>query len=142
MGLSLSALGRGTRIRFAFPENGYEYDQRKAAKYLEVGEVYTVEGARVESFSSAVRVQEVPGHWFNTVLFEDCRVSAKAFVLDRYPRSVCRRRPVHEHEMYGEYSVWPATDEDGKVAGRALGAGNSPLSAWNDAAARLRGERP
>lgn len=54
-----------------------------------------------------------------------------------YPDAVCLARPIYEHDMYGEHSVWPGLSEDGlRGVGRALGAGPGRFSAWKDAAER------
>lgn len=61
----------GTKVRFAFPDNGWPFDKELAAKLLVVDEVYTVERTNVGGSSSDVFLREVPGVRFNTVLFTD-----------------------------------------------------------------------
>lgn len=59
----------GTLVRFSHPENGYTHHQEQAKKFLEVGEVYTVEHVDIHSWHSDVYLKEFPGEKFNTVLF-------------------------------------------------------------------------
>jgi hypothetical protein len=48
-------------------KNGSDYDRENAAKYLEVGKVYTVEDLDVHDWSSSVILQEIPNQEFNSV---------------------------------------------------------------------------
>lgn len=61
----------GDKIIFSYPENGYEYDQEKAQKHLEVGQEYTVSYTEVSGYSTAVHLKEVPDISFNSVMFSD-----------------------------------------------------------------------
>ncbi len=61
----------GTKVRFSFPNNGYEPDQQLAGKHLTVGAEYTVAGTEVGGWRTEVSLAEVPGLRFNSVLFED-----------------------------------------------------------------------
>ena len=58
----------GTKVIFDAPENGYEFDQRTAKKYLKVGAVYTVAKTEVHSSSTDVYLVGFPG-CFNSVFF-------------------------------------------------------------------------
>lgn len=49
--------------------NGYFHDQKKAEKYLTVGEIYTVDEVSINDWNSWVRVKELPDEIFNTVHF-------------------------------------------------------------------------
>ena len=62
---------RGSKVRFANPTAGYEFDQEQCRKLLTLGAVYTVASTDVERFSTAVQLKEVPGVRFNSVMFED-----------------------------------------------------------------------
>lgn len=61
---------RGTKVVFAYPDSGYEPDQKRAKKHLVEGVTYTVEKTVVHSWHTDVYLQEVPGIAFNSVLFE------------------------------------------------------------------------
>lgn len=61
----------GTLVRFSHPANGYTHQQEKAAKFLVVGEVYTVEKTEIHSWHTYVYLKEFPGEFFNSVLFSD-----------------------------------------------------------------------
>jgi hypothetical protein len=61
----------GSKVVYAYPENGYPSDQEKASKYLKIGETYTVKNVDVYDWRSRVTLVEVPEQYFNTVLFED-----------------------------------------------------------------------
>tara|TARA_R110002074_G_scaffold28069_1_gene80997 strand:+ start:168 stop:431 length:264 start_codon:yes stop_codon:yes gene_type:complete len=50
---------------------GYDYQKEIANKYLELGKIYTVEKTQVESSSTKVILQEIPGIEFNSTCFED-----------------------------------------------------------------------
>ncbi|MDO8558373.1 MAG: hypothetical protein Q7S09_04280 [bacterium] len=63
----------GSRVVFSHPNNGYPGDQKNAQRHLQVGHTYTVERTEVHSFSTRVFLQEVPGTFFNSVLFEDAK---------------------------------------------------------------------
>ncbi len=60
---------KGAKVRFAFPDNGWRGDQEDAAKYLELGKVYTVEYTSVGGSRTDVQLQEVPEKMFNSVHF-------------------------------------------------------------------------
>jgi hypothetical protein len=59
----------GTKIVF-INKNGYDHERESANKILKVGQIYTVESIDVRSFVSYVKLEEVPGKGFNTVMFE------------------------------------------------------------------------
>ena len=61
----------GSRIIFAYPENGRESDQELAKKHLKPGELYTIERTDVGDWHTDVCLTEIPGVWFNLVHFED-----------------------------------------------------------------------
>jgi len=60
----------GTKVRFAYPDNGYDFHKKVAAKHLTEGEIYTVKITDVGSFHTDVYLNEVPGVAFNSVMFE------------------------------------------------------------------------
>lgn len=57
----------GAKIRYT-GEGGYDYQREAADKIFEVGQVLTVEGMEVGSWSSSVKID---GKWYNTVMFEN-----------------------------------------------------------------------
>lgn len=59
----------GTKVVFAYPDNGYEGDRAHAAKHLKVGETYTVSRTSVGQSNSLVYLREIEGTCFNTVQF-------------------------------------------------------------------------
>lgn len=61
----------GSLVRFSYPHNAYTHQQEKAANFLTIDEVYTVEKTIIHSWSSDVFLKEFPGEPFNTVLFSD-----------------------------------------------------------------------
>ncbi len=61
----------GTKVRFAFPNNGYDFHKETAKQHLIEGEIYTVKITDVGSFHTDVYLQEVPGVKFNSVMFEN-----------------------------------------------------------------------
>lgn len=61
----------GSKIKFSFPDNGYQGDQTHAANHLTEGHTYTVRRIDVGRSSSRVNVTEIPGAWFNTVMFSN-----------------------------------------------------------------------
>lgn len=60
----------GTKVVYQYPTNGYTYDQEMAAKYLELGQEYTVERTEVYQSSTDVFLKEFPGICFNSVMFK------------------------------------------------------------------------
>lgn len=60
---------KGTKVRFAFPGNGYPEDQEVAKRHMEENGVYTVDYTIVRSWSTQVFLEEVPNVSFNSVLF-------------------------------------------------------------------------
>lgn len=61
---------QGDHVKFAFPENGMDYDKELAKAYLCVGETYTVEEIHVGRSRAEIWLAEVPDTSFNSVLFE------------------------------------------------------------------------
>ncbi len=61
---------KGVRVVFANSTAGYLGDQETAAKYMKVGEAYTVERTHVAGFHTNVELQEFPGVFFNSVMFD------------------------------------------------------------------------
>lgn len=61
----------GHRVRCSTHTAGYEYEQEEARKHLKLGGEYTVERTEVDSWSTKVFLEEVPGVPFNSVFFED-----------------------------------------------------------------------
>lgn len=68
---------RGTRVVFAYPTRGWNHDIEKAAEHLKEGTIYTVEGMEVHSWHTRIFLKEIPGKYFNHVMFveEDLYVS-------------------------------------------------------------------
>lgn len=60
----------GTKVRFT-GYGGYDSQQANAREHLMVDAVYHVQSTEVGSWSSTVRLQEVAGHDFNTVMFAE-----------------------------------------------------------------------
>lgn len=61
----------GTKIIYSFPENGRDFDQKKAQRYLKVNGVYTVLKTVVRQSSTEVYLEEVYGVAFNSVNFSN-----------------------------------------------------------------------
>lgn len=61
----------GSMVRYAFPNNGYDGDKKKASERLVPGVLYTVLRVEIHSYVSYVELEEFPGEMFNTVLFAD-----------------------------------------------------------------------
>lgn len=57
-------------VRFVRPENGYDNDQERARRYLQAGNVYTIDRAEIGGSWSFFYLKEFPGVAFNTVQFE------------------------------------------------------------------------
>ena len=74
--MSLDA-GAGSKVRYAFPDNGYKSDQEYAAEHLDRDSVYTVTWMNVGQSSSTVEIEELPGRRFNAVMFQDVEVNER-----------------------------------------------------------------
>lgn len=61
----------GQQVVFAFPNNGYPYQQEEAKKLLTVGQKYTVRCTDVSQSSTAVYLEGFDRP-FNSVLFANC----------------------------------------------------------------------
>jgi hypothetical protein len=62
---------RGDKVKFSFPDWGYNSDIEKAKEYLTVGKEYTIEKTDVSSWHTNVYLQEFPEVSFNSIMFED-----------------------------------------------------------------------
>lgn len=60
----------GTRIVY-MGRNGYECDREQANVCLSIGGTYTVKYIDIDCSSSRVELEEVPGKYFNTVMFRN-----------------------------------------------------------------------
>ncbi len=60
----------GTKLIFAHPNYGYNYDRAHAAKHLTPGKTYTLKRTDVGRSSTRVYLEEIPDTWFNSVQFE------------------------------------------------------------------------
>ena len=64
---------KGDKVRFAYPDNGRDYDIENAKEHLEPGKEYTIESTSVGQSLTHVYLQEFPGVSFNSVHFEDAK---------------------------------------------------------------------
>lgn len=63
----------GTVVYF-LDENGYDGDREYARKYMQKGQKLTVKYVNVGGWCTDVEFEEIPGKWFNSVMFgEDKR---------------------------------------------------------------------
>lgn len=60
---------KGSSVIFSYPDHGMTSDIERAEKYLNEGNVYTVESVTVGNSRSYVELKEIPGISFNTVQF-------------------------------------------------------------------------
>lgn len=70
------------RVLFCFPTHGYPHDRTHANERLRVGDIYTVRVMEVGQSSSRVQLEEVPGEWFNSVMFTDWPEAQKQEAAD------------------------------------------------------------
>jgi hypothetical protein len=61
----------GSKVVYAFPNNGMKSDQAHAAAMLTVGREYEVEDTEVRSYTSYVYLKGFAATKFNTVMFKD-----------------------------------------------------------------------
>ena len=61
----------GHKVKCSTFNAGMDYDQKKAERYLTVGNTYTVDHTVAESFSTEVYLKEFPLIAFNSVFFTD-----------------------------------------------------------------------
>jgi len=59
----------GTKVKFKFPNAGYDPDVELAAKHLKIGATYTVARTTVHRSSTDVELVEHPGILFNSAHF-------------------------------------------------------------------------
>lgn len=65
----------GTKVRYAFPEAGWDHHKSMGELHLKADAVYTVASTEVHSWHTLVTLEEVPGIQFNSVLFEEVTMS-------------------------------------------------------------------
>lgn len=61
----------GTKVIYAFSDNGWDYDMVQARRLLELGGTYTIHHTCIHESSTDVHLTEVPGVRFNSVMFAD-----------------------------------------------------------------------
>lgn len=66
---------KGSKVKFAYPTFGYQYEQEKALRFLTIGATYTVDHTEVHSSFTHVYLKEVPEISFNSVFFEDLSIN-------------------------------------------------------------------
>jgi hypothetical protein len=59
----------GTEVIYAYPNNGYDWDQKRAVENLVLGGVYVVERTEVHQSSTDVYLKSPPNIRFNSVMF-------------------------------------------------------------------------
>lgn len=63
----------GSKVRFANPDSGRDYDIKLAKKELKVGQIYTIDYTDVGSWHTDVYLVEKPGIPFNSVHFANVK---------------------------------------------------------------------
>lgn len=61
----------GHKVRFVYPDNGYEEDKRRVEEHLKLNEEYTVDCTIVYNDFTDVMLKEIPGITFNSCHFVD-----------------------------------------------------------------------
>jgi hypothetical protein len=69
--VNIHTLRKGKKIRYSFPDNGYQHDKDRANDCLEIGHVYTVSDYNIGNWSSSIKLEESAVWWFNSVMFSD-----------------------------------------------------------------------
>lgn len=62
----------GEKIKFT-GKGGYDYQLENALQFLTIGEKYTFSDIQIDSWSSAVQLEEFPNEWFNSAQFENVK---------------------------------------------------------------------
>lgn len=65
----------GTKVAYLNKEAGYPYDQEEARRHLTLEGIYTVERTVIHNFTTDVYLKELPGLFFNSVLFSEIEES-------------------------------------------------------------------
>ena len=60
----------GTKVVYAYPDNGYNYECELAKEILVIGNVYEVEKINVGRFSTTVKLKGID-RTFNSVMFKN-----------------------------------------------------------------------
>ena len=60
----------GDRVVF-MGRNGYNYELEEAKRCLSIGGTYTIKRIDVHNWSSSIELLEIPGKYFNTVMFRN-----------------------------------------------------------------------
>lgn len=61
----------GSKVVFAYPENGDKWDIEEAQKYLTLGDTYTIEKIDIHNWKTDVVLKEFPEIYFNSVQFKN-----------------------------------------------------------------------
>ena len=64
----------GTKVTF-LDKNGNDWQRAAASKIFKVGQIYTIKNIDVHSWVSYVEFEECPGKTFNSVMFDDIRLT-------------------------------------------------------------------
>lgn len=103
---------KGHKVIFKYPDNGYTPDQEQAKKYLKVGETYTVNKTEVHSSTADVELIEIPGQYFNSVLFVDRTPSRFDYVkYDDYAMRGQALAKLHCEKIEAAIENLPPSDE-------------------------------
>lgn len=60
---------KGDKVKFMFPENGFEPNRKLANKHLKINQVYTVINVNKEKWSINLILKEAPRHAYNSSMF-------------------------------------------------------------------------
>lgn len=61
----------GSKVIFAFPDNGMKYEKKAASKYLKLNHEYTIERIDVGGWHTTIYLKEFPDIPFNSVHFRN-----------------------------------------------------------------------
>lgn len=86
----------GTTVYF-LDENGYDCQRMQAAEIFTRGQALTVKRIDIGNWSSSVEFEELPGKWFNTVMFG---VPEEPIAIGENPL------PKDVQEKLGEFLDW------------------------------------
>lgn len=62
----------GEKIIFT-GKGGYDFQLENALQFLDIDQEYTLSDIQIDSWSSAVQLEEFPNEWFNSVQFKNVK---------------------------------------------------------------------
>jgi hypothetical protein len=71
--MSMDIYSKPGVVVYYLGENGYDGDREYANQYMRKGLAFTVKTISIGTWRTDVEFEEIPGKWFNSVMFEEVK---------------------------------------------------------------------